>query len=498
MTTQPSLSKLIRSIHRLWISTTAVLALTGCSLAPTYERPSLPVPLNQQSGAMSAKSGDTAADVELSQVEEALISDLAPEGELQRWVRLALKYNRDYQVAALRVQEAQATYHVSRAERIPVLSASVERERQHFDNPVAQERYGQDIAIASFGASNFELDFFGRVRNLSEAARHDYLATTYGQQAARTALVTEVARAYLFEQLSAAMEVDAQRISDAHQGVLDVIEDQQKQGAMSFDDVAVQRLTVEGSHQRLADAMAAHARAYQALLLLTGYSASLSQVKIEPDNANPLLDVPTWLVDMPSQRLLDRFDIRQSEELLKAANANIGAARAAFFPSITLSTSVGVQSESLRALFGDSSGTWLFSPQLNLPLFDGGRNQSNLDLAKVRKQLAITQYEKTIQTAFREMADVLTQRRLVLDRMRSEIELRHLAQEKARRALMAFAAGAADRATILASTVSVAQADITWRQSRHELLLNRLNLYRVLCGADAAPLQSQPETATSL
>ncbi|WDU64081.1 TolC family protein [Pseudomonas poae] len=331
---------------------------------------------------------------------------------------------------------------------------------------------------------------------MSEAARHDYLATTYGQQAARSALVTEVARTYLSQRLATALKADAQRINDAQQDMLHLIEDQQRQGAVSIDDVEVQRVATERAHQQLSVAIANDSTASQALLLLTGYAAALPT--FGPEIAYASYDSAAGLTDMPSERLLERFDVRQSEEYLKASNANIGAARAAFFPSIKLSTGVGVQSDSLRPLFSEGNGTWLFSPQLNVPLFDGGRSRANLNLAKVRKQIAVSQYEKTIQVAFREMADVLNQRRLVLEQMRGEVELRSLAEDKARRTLIAYADGGVDRTTVLASTVSVNQADIVWRQLRHDLLMNRLNLYRALCGADATPSQRLPENGVSL
>ncbi len=196
-------------------------------------------------------------------------------------------------------------------------------------------------------------------------------------------------------------------------------------------------------------------------------------------------------MNLRSQRLLERFDVRQREEALKASNANIGAARAAFFPSITLSTGVGVQSDSLRSLFSHGSGAWLFSPQLNLPLFDGGRNRANLDLAQVRKQIAVADYEKTIQIAFREVADALTRRQLALDHVRDEVKRVALVQEKVQRMAFELEAGNTDRSAPLASAIRVAQADATFRKSLHDLQRNRLDLYRVLHGAE-------PVTSSSL
>ncbi len=432
----------------------------------------------------------TPGEINLSQDEERLITELSPEGTLRPLVHLSLGFNRDFRVAVLRVEEAQALYRTARSDRTPTVAAGFERDRQQFDNAANNERYGQDLTSISVGVSDFELDFFGRVRSLSDAARHDYLATTYGQQAARGALVAEVARLYLLERLTAAQQADARLIDDAEQTILDMVEGQQVEGAASFDDVASQHAKAQDASLRLAAATAEHDRSFQALLLVTGYAQPLAPMNVMPVEVAPTeLGTPAWLVDMPSERLLERFDVRQSEERLKAANANIGAARAAFFPSIKLSTGVGIASDSLRTLFDGGNGAWLFTPQLSLPLFDGGRNSANLNLAEVRKQIAVAQYQKTVQTAFREMADVLTERRHVLERVRSERVLTALVQSKARRVSAELEAGAADRPLRLASQIRLAQADIAWRQARQALLLNRLAIYRVLCGVDAAPAQ---------
>ncbi|EGH22460.1 RND efflux system, outer membrane lipoprotein, NodT [Pseudomonas amygdali pv. mori str. 301020] len=381
---------------------------------------------------------------------------------------------------------------ITRADRFPTIAAGVQRNRQHFDNAAADERYGQDLSIASVGVSDFELDFFGRVRSLSEAARHDYLASTYGQQAARSALVAEVARAWLAERLAAAVQQDAQTVHDARLMLVKAAEEQQRQGAISLDDLMAQRLDTLTAQQQVQDALSDHANASQALLLLTGYSAVLPATTPDtPALTAALVETPAWLSNLPSQRLLERFDIRQREEALKASNANIGAARAAFFPSIKLSTSVGLQSDSLRTLFSNGSGTWLFSPQLNLPLFDGGRNQANLDLAHVRQQIAVAEYEKAIQNAFREMSGVLTRRQQALGHVRNEIERVALVQEKVRRLSFELNAGATERTALLGSTIRIAEADAAGRKSLDELQQNRIDLFRVLRGAEpTTPPQS--------
>jgi len=499
MSTNAPLSKPIRSRQRCWSVLWLTLSVTGCSLAPTYERPSLPVPQTQMTSVMGEGLGgaSTPGGINLSQDEERLITELSPEGTLRPLVQLSLGFNRDFRVAALRVQEAQALYRTARSDRTPSVAAGFERDRQQFDNAANNERYGQDLTSISVGVSDFELDFFGRIRSLSDAARHDYLATTYGRQVVRGALVAEVARLYLLEQLTAAQQADARLIDDAEQTVLGMLEGQQVEGAASFDDVASQHAKAQDAHLRLAAATVEHDRSLQALLLVTGYM-QLPAIKVKPIEATPVeLGTPAWLVDMPSDRLLERFDVRQSEERLKAANANIGAARAAFFPSIKLSTGVGIASDSLRTLFDGGNGAWLFSPQLSLPLFDGGRNRANLNLVEVRKQIAVAQYEKTIQTAFREMADVLIERRHALERVRSERVLSALAQNKVQRVTAEIEAGGADRTLLLAAQIRVAQVDVAWRQARQALLLNRLAIYRVLCGVDAVPAQLLSDSESS-
>ncbi|WP_455808671.1 efflux transporter outer membrane subunit [Pseudomonas koreensis] len=484
------LSKRIRNRRWRCLAMLASLTLSGCSLIPAYQRPALPVPVDQVSAVVAAPNTSTA--LVLSADEEALADELSPKGELRRLLQSALAFNRDFRVAVLRVEEARAMRGIARADRFPTLAAGVERDRQHFDNAAADERYGQDISIASVGVSDFELDFFGRVRSLSEAARHDYLASTYGQQAARSALIAEVARAWLAERLAAAVQQDAQAVHEARLMLVKAAEEQQRQGALSLDDLMAQRLDTLSAQQQVQDAASDHANASQALLLLTGYSTVLPvSTPDTPALTTALVETPSWLSNLPSQRLLERFDIRQREEALKASNANIGAARAAFFPSIKLSTGVGLQSDSLRTLFSNGSGAWLFTPQLNLPLFDGGRNQANLDLAKVRQQIAVAEYEKAVQNAFREMSAVLTRRQQALNHVRNEVERVALVQEKVRRLSFELNAGAVERTALLVSTLRIAEADAAARKSLDALQQNRIDLFRVLHGAEpTTPPQS--------
>ncbi len=482
MPTCPLLSNLIRRCPGPCLAALWVLATAGCSLAPSYQRPALPVPSAQ--GLAPATAPAQPSPSVLSGDEQALVDDLAPGSDLAARMRLALAFNRDLRVAVLRVQEARSSLGIVQADRVPTLAAGVERDRQRFNDPLIDERYKQDLAVASLGVSGYELDFFGRLKSLSDAARHDYLATAYGQQAARSALVVEVARTYLAQQLAAVQVASARRIDDAQRQLLQRAMDLQREGAASLDDVSLQQIEQLRAQQRLQDAISSETQAAQAMFYLTGYAQALAPVA---SGLSASTASPAGLVDLPSTRLLERFDVRQREETLQAANANIGAARAAFFPSIKLTTGLGIASPSLGSLFSQGSGAWLFTPQLNVPLFDGGRNQANLDLAWTRKDIAVAEYEATLQAAFRQFADVLAQRQQVLARVRSESALQDLASARVRRQALELDAGGTDRSVIQAALMRTASVDLALGKARYDLLLNRLDLYRALCGADASP-----------
>ncbi|AZF43361.1 Efflux transport system, outer membrane factor (OMF) lipoprotein [Pseudomonas sp. R1-43-08] len=489
MPTTAPLSKPIKLPERLSAVLLLVGMLAGCSLAPAYQAPALPVSNNLHGGPETgAPSTMTNAVEALTEEEKQLLIGLDSSPQLPRLVDQALNYNRDLRLALLRVEQARAQYGISRADRWPTVALGLQRNRQHLHDKVADERYGQDIAVASVGVSDFELDFFGRVRSLADAAQHDYLATHYGALAARKALIVEVARLYLQERLQAGVQADTRSISDDQNRLLSMLVGQQKEGLVAQDTVDTQSMEVHRATQQVQDASADHERALQALSWVTGYQvASTTQA-----TQIPAIDLgtPPWLVELPSQRLLQRLDVRQSEEALRAANANIGAARAAFFPSITLSTGTGIASPHLSSLFSSGSGAWLFTPQLNLPLFDGGRNQANLDLATARQQSAVAQYEKTVQDAFREIADLLSQRQQALANATTQIDLAALTALKAKRLDQQIAAGAAARSEHPTAAIRLAESAIELRKATYQLLFNRLALYRALSGA---PLFSSAE-----
>ncbi|EFQ62983.1 RND efflux system, outer membrane lipoprotein, NodT [Pseudomonas fluorescens WH6] len=236
MPTTAPLSKPIQLPERLGAVLLLVGMLTGCSLAPAYQAPALPVPQTLQGEPVTGAPSSTTNEVEaLSEEEKQLLTGLDSSAQLPQWVERALNYNRDLRLALLRVEQARAQYGISRADRLPTVALGLQRNRQHLHDKAADERYGQDIAVASVGISDFELDFFGRVRSLSEAAQHDYLATRYGALAARKALIVEVARLYLQERLQAGVQADTQSMLDNQNQLLSVFVGQQTQGLIAQD-----------------------------------------------------------------------------------------------------------------------------------------------------------------------------------------------------------------------------------------------------------------------
>ena len=413
-----------------WMATflaIAVATASGCSLTPSYERPAQSLPM--LSGFISPAPTDKDMRTLLSAEELNFLDGLDSSGQLKVLAVRGLQHNRDYAVAVLRVEQARAEYSLSDADSMPSLRASGQMERQHFNNKALNKTYGQRFSAATIGISDFELDFFGRVKALSESARHEYLATKLGQQAARKALIAEVAHRYLLMRAAASRLQGADAVLVHRKTQLRLAQKQESAGDISREELQAIHAFQAQAEQQAEEASLQLDKARNALEHEIGYELAIDTDRQQRagEAENP---APIWLSNLTSDHLLQRFDVQAAEERLKAANASIGAARAAFFPSITLSTSSGIASEHLHDLFSNGTGTWLFAPQINIPLFDGGRNQANLDLAKARNEVGIANYEKAIQSAFREMADGLHEREALLQRARSQSALNDIAQEQ--------------------------------------------------------------------
>ncbi|MEW6346693.1 MAG: efflux transporter outer membrane subunit [Pseudomonadota bacterium] len=468
------------------------ISLSACSLAPPYQRPAAPIPARLD-GALeyvgdAADAG--AAPVVLSESERRFLVSFSPNHDLVPLVEQALAHNRDFRIAALQVEQARALNRIDSAQQLPELDASAQLDRQRFSNSDLDTRYGQDVSTATVGISDFELDFFGRVRSLSEASRHRYLASVEGQRAFRGALITEVLRAYVIERAATSSAQELHALDADTQTMLSLTERQEQVGSLALDELNLQRSDAEHVRMRWLQAQADEATARNALQLITGDETPALTGTLDElaDTGEPL----DWLKAVPSEVLLQRPDIIQAEERLRAANADIGAARAAFFPSIRLSTSVGTASAGLAGLFERSTGVWTFVPQVTLPIFDNGRNQANLDLAHLRKDVAVAEYERVVQSAFRDVADALAARGPLIEQLRWERALTATERERVSRATARFAAGWADRPTLLAARVRLAQTNVARIEAHQALELNQLTLYRALYGVQVSVL---PNTA---
>ncbi len=451
-----------------------VTFLSGCSLMPTYERPDAPVPAGwQQSGTGDARL-PAAADIGWQQY--------FADARLRELIGLALQNNRDLRVAALNIEAARAQYGVARADQLPTVGAgaSMTRSRTAADaSPSGREMLG-NIYSANLASTGFELDFFGRVRSMSTAALNQYLATQEARDAAQISLIAEVAKAYVAQRTAD----EAMRISkmalDSREKTYRLAKLRFNAGVISAIDLRQNETLIESAHADYAAQTRLREQAGNALALLIGQPVPANLPPAQP--LGKQVAVNALPVGMSSDVLLRRPDIRQSEYQLQAANANIGAARAAFFPRISLTGSFGSVSRELDGLFTGPNMAWSFMPQISLPIFDFGRNQSNLDLANARKNIAVAQYEKSIQGAFREVADQLAARRTLADQLAAQERGYQAERERLRLVQMRYDNGISSSLDLLDAqrqSYALEQALLLTRQAA---MNNRIDLYKVLGG----------------
>ncbi len=392
---------MIRSILALALGATL---LSGCNLAPNYVRPGLAAPPSLPQGGVypAATSGAVAAA-------DIAWKDFFTDDALRQVIAMGLENNRDLRVAVANIAQARAQYRVQRADQLPGVTASGSATYQRSTRQAAgTAARNSEIFSGSIGISSFELDLFGRVRNLSEAALQSYLATEQAQRTTRISLIAEIATAYT----TMAADQDQLRISTAtlaaYQQTVDLTRAQFERGVTSELELKQAQANYNQARYDIAAARTQVAQDQNALNLLVGATV--------PDALLPngMGERQFTLVELPaglsSDVLLRRPDVLEAEHKLIAQNANIGAARAAFFPSISLTGTLGVMSGGLSHLFGNGSDTWSAAPAVSLPLFDGGRNRGNLAYAEAGRDAAVATYEKTVQTAFREVADALATR----------------------------------------------------------------------------------------
>ena len=486
-------------------SALALLALAGCtSLAPDYARPMLPVPatLNGTNGPNGSEGTALAPETGPMGWQEFL-----QEPRLRELVALALQNNRDLRVAVLAIEKARAQYGVEQSNRFPAVGATAagNRTRTADDLNTSGRSPTSSQYSAQLGFSSYEIDFFGRVKNLNEAALQEFLRTTENRRSVQLSLVAEVANAWL------TLDADGRRLQLAQdtlrsrQKSYELTERSHALGAASGLTLAQAQTTVDAARADVAAFTSQVARDRNALALLAGAPVPAALL---PDGANPgatasparaasasasvapapslatpaatLLAVPG---DLPSSVLLNRPDVRAAEYTLRGAYASIGAARAAFFPSITLTASAGTASNALSGLFDGGNGTWSFAPQIRLPIFDAGRNRANLQIAETARDTALAQYDKAVQTAFREVADALAERATLAERLQAQQSLQAATLKALQLSEARYRLGADSYLPVLDAQRALYSAQQTLIALALAEQANRITLYKVLGGS---------------
>lgn len=461
----------------LCLLTIAAVTLSGCTMIPQYTRPDSPVPAAWPSGpaykdSRPLEEGPLAPDLHWREV----LSD----ERLQAIVDLALNNNRDLRLAALNVEKARAFYRIQRSELAPTVDAVAGGIRQR----VPRDLSGTDRAITadqysvSLGVSSWEIDFFGRIRSLSKRALEEYLATEQARRSAQILLIAEVASAYLTLAANRENLKLAESTLEAQMASYNLIRRRFEVGLVPELDLRQVQTRVDTARVDVAQYTELVARDENALNLLVG---SPIPPEHHPDLLSSVAPLPDVSPGISSEVLLRRPDILQAESLLKASNANIGAARAAFFPRISLTTALGTASGDLSGLFESGSLAWNYAPQIVLPIFDA-RLWGALEASKVEREIAVTQYERAIQVAFREVADALAKNGTIGDQIAGQQSLVEANMQTYRLATARY-----EKGTDVYLNVLDAQRSLYASQQRLILfqlakLVNQVRLYAVLGG----------------
>ncbi|CAN0626159.1 Outer membrane protein OprM [Burkholderia multivorans] len=479
---------------RLAVALACGALLSGClSLAPHYTRPALPVP-----AAYPGVDADNASAAPAPLDWQTYFA--AP--RLRTLIGQALANNRDLRAALARVDQARGAYGVRRADQWPTINAGAAYVRFRTPGglltPSPLDGQAFDVQLAQ---TQWEIDFWGRVRNLKDAALERYLASDAARRATTLSLVTQVADAYLTlcaldERIALTREtIDSRRES------LRIFRRRYQEGAISRLDLTQSEILLQQAESLGAQLGQARAAAADALTLLVGAAPDLPAAPLTLDDAAVM---PALAPGLPSALLDNRPDVIAAEHQLRAAHANIGAARAAFFPRISLTSAIGSGSSELHNLFAAGTGTWNVVPNLAMPIFDAGRNRANLASSKAQRDEAVAQYERTVQGAFRDVSDALAARYWLAEQVRIERDTLASQADRARLAKLRYDSGATRFLEVLDAQRDLLNAQQQLVQTRRALLSSRVALFGALGGATpanpgdaAAPLAHDPTDSGS-
>ena len=477
-----------------WTCAAALSGLmAGCSLAPEYTRPELPVADEYPADAPLPPGPEPDAKPDARAAAEIAWREYFTDAELQAMIAQALEKNRDLRVAALRVLETRAAFQIRRADQFPTLNVNAGELRLGIPESLSPTGSANTVPIYAVGASvvGWELDFWGRVRNLKDSALDQFLATDSARRAVTVSLVSQVADGYLtLREFDERIRITRDTIRTREEA-LRIFNRRFEVGTANRLDVAQVETLLTQAQTLGAQLEQARAAQAHALTLLVGTPARIADRK----NLNDAALVRDPPVGLPSDLLQQRPDIVAAEHRLKAANANIGAARAAFFPTITLTGFLGTATGELNGLFGAGTGAWLFVPQLVAPIFDAGRRQANLDLAEVRRDAAVAEYERTVQAAFRDVADALSAQHWLTEQVAIQRRAVAAQRERARLSTMLYDRGRASYLEALDAQRDLLAAEQLLVQQRRALLSSRVALYAALGGGSRHFGEPPPPTA---
>jgi len=455
------------TLKRLSIST--IFLLAGCvSLAPEYQRPAAPVPQQfslSRNGLMPAAQN----------YQDSGWRNFFADPQVTRLIAEALSNNRDLRMAALKVEEARAQFNVTDADRYPQLNASsgiTYSGGLKSDKPTSQE-YDAGLELS------YELDFFGKLRNMSEADRQNFFASEEARRAVHILLVSSVSQSYFSQQLAYKQLRIARETLKNYQQSYAFVEQQLVTGSTNVLALEQARGQIESTRAEIAKREGELAQANNALQLVLGTYRVLPAENGASDSAMTPVKLPP---NLSSDILLQRPDIMEAEYQLKAADANIGAARAAFFPSISLTSGLSTSSTALSSLFTPASGMWNFIPKIDIPIFNAGRNNANLKLAEIRQQQSVVNYEQKIQAAFKDVADALALRDSINNQIDAQQRYLDSLQITLQRARGLYASGAVSYIEVLDAERSLFTTQQTLLDLTNSRQVNEINLYTSLGG----------------
>lgn len=453
------------------------LFFAGCTMIPEYSRPAAPVPEVWPSGPAYEKTAalqgaPASVDLEWRQFFTG--------PRISKIIEMALANNRDLRVAALNVERARAYYRIQRAELLPRIDAtgSGYGERVPADLSSSGESRTVEEYRADVGITSWEIDFFGRIRSLEKQALEEFLATEYARRSTRILLIAETANAYL------ALAADRENLQlarstlEAQQASYNLIRRRFEVGLAPKLDLRQVQQRVDAARVDVARFTAQTARGENALNLLVG---SPVPARLLPEGLSSVTPLPEVSPGISSEVLLERPDILEAESRLRAANANIGAARAAFFPRISLTTAVGTASDDLSGLFQSGSGTWMFTPRVEMPIFDP-RIWAALDVSRADREITLARYERAIQGAFREVADALATRGTVEDQLTAQESLVEATTETYQLSNARYQKGTDTYLSVLDAQRSLYASQRELIVIRLVKLANQVQLYAALSG----------------